>query len=134
MADDPHWLDDVIVVNDGREAYEHIPGWVRVFRNSADACQTLEVHEIGTVFVRTAAGDRVTIGYDDAKGIVFDDIQPGGEEGRNLVMSWLRHRLALVQADRRGQSGLVVGKREQEGVFPTTAEGIIAYIEGFERR
>jgi hypothetical protein len=129
MTEAPHWLDDVIIVNESSDP--EIAGDVQIYRNEGDVGRQLEHWYVSDVehLALTGTGQKAALGL-RGKLVVVDRVEPF-PAGPSLLSTWLeataRHSLSVrTERARKGQTQL--GALGARGVLPTTTEGLIAYI------
>jgi hypothetical protein len=125
------WLHDIVLVNDTGRGDDIKPVHVDVFRSAGDLCRYLEPWWVeerhGLAF--TAAGEAVIFGSDGR--CVSVEGYEARPDGRQIVLSWLRHSAEAVGNIRRkgaAKGKICLGRAEAEGVLPTSIEGLIAYV------
>jgi hypothetical protein len=129
MTEAPHWLDDVIVVNENRDP--EVAGDVQIYRNEGDVGRQLEHWYVSDVehLALTGTGQKVALGLRD-KLVVVERVEPFST-GSALLKGWLdatAQHLLSVRTERARKGKTQLGALEARGVLPTTTEGLIAYI------
>ncbi len=130
MSTSLNWLDEVVVVNEGKD--ERTPGDVSVYRSEGDAIQHLEPWwvENSEGFAFTATGVRLVLGIVPGGGVTILRREQC-VEGPEIVLAWLR-ALAQTTLEARnrvaGNGRAILSFAEAEGALPTSVEGLLAYI------
>lgn len=124
------WLADIVIVNESRD--EATAGDVSVFRSAGEARNCLEHWWVDRSegFAFTAAGHRLTLGVDEERRVIVTR-QQDAPAGTELVRGWLRAQAAAVLDVRRSRARegkATLSRSEEQGLLPTSVEGLIAYI------
>jgi hypothetical protein len=133
MTEAPHWLDDVIVVNENCDPL--VAGDVQIYRNEGDVGRQLEHWYVGDVehLALTRTGQKAALGLRD-KLVVVERLEsfPAGPALLNRWLEATAQHLLSVRTERAQKGKAQLGTLEARGVLPTTTEGLIAYI-GFTK-
>lgn len=133
MPDISDWLSGVVVINESKD--EAVAGDIHLYRSEADACRSLEGWWVENQegFAFSAAGERLVLGVDASGQVVVDRREPC-PEGRDIVTSWLQSYARFLFETRQYKAAerrIALSSAEQDGVLPSSIEGLVAYI-GFE--
>ena len=124
------WLDGIVILNESPE--ERRPGDVSIHRSVGDACEALEHWFVNNneSHACTASGTRLILIAEHNGPITVcrrEECVDGGE----IILGWLQS-LAETTLDARKRAAqtrrVMLSAEEEQGVLPTTIEGLIGYI------